>query len=213
MVKRDSLESKNNILKAAERLFAEKGFDGTRVDDIAAEAGVNKALIYYYFKSKDEILEVLFDNLISEAKTVVNSTLEHMPDMGIEENYKRLITMYLSFATEKKNIIKIALAESLKSGSKKPIILTLGEILVEAETANIRKAYESKGIKYERDVESNRVIEFFTGFMPIIAYSVFQGDWQKNYNMTIEAFTEEFINAYKISHLASHFIRSGHDKK
>ena len=67
MNKRDAAETKARILSAAEILFSEVGFDKARVDDIAKEAGVNKALIYYYFESKDEILETLFSSLVEDA--------------------------------------------------------------------------------------------------------------------------------------------------
>ena len=49
MEKKDVVGSKERILAASEQIFAEVGFDGARVDDIALKAGVNKALIYYYF--------------------------------------------------------------------------------------------------------------------------------------------------------------------
>jgi TetR/AcrR family transcriptional regulator len=45
-------KARERILKAAKEIFSEKGFDGARMDPIAQTAGVNKALIYYYFKSK-----------------------------------------------------------------------------------------------------------------------------------------------------------------
>ena len=45
-------KTRQKILDAAERLFADQGFDATSVESIAAAAGVNKALIYYYFKDK-----------------------------------------------------------------------------------------------------------------------------------------------------------------
>ena len=61
---RDSVETRARILKTAERIFSEEGFDGARVDTIAKEAGVNKALIYYYFKSKEEILETILSGLL-----------------------------------------------------------------------------------------------------------------------------------------------------
>ena len=51
------LDSRERILDAARSEFAEKGFDGARVDEIAKRADVNKALIYYYFKGKDELLK------------------------------------------------------------------------------------------------------------------------------------------------------------
>ena len=48
------------IIDAAEKLFADKGFEGTSVRDIADEAGVNVAMISYYFGSKEKLLEALF---------------------------------------------------------------------------------------------------------------------------------------------------------
>lgn len=50
-----------DILLAAERLFATKGFDGTSVRDIAQEANVNVAMINYYFGSKDKLLDTFFE--------------------------------------------------------------------------------------------------------------------------------------------------------
>jgi AcrR family transcriptional regulator len=50
-----------DILFAAERLFATKGFDGTSVRDIAHEANVNVAMINYYFGSKDKLLDTFFE--------------------------------------------------------------------------------------------------------------------------------------------------------
>jgi len=47
-------------MESAEKLFAEKGFDGTSVRDISEEAGVNLAMISYYFGSKEKLMERLF---------------------------------------------------------------------------------------------------------------------------------------------------------
>ena len=47
--------TKSLILDAAKKEFAEKGFDGARIDQIAATANVNKQLIYYYFDNKDTL--------------------------------------------------------------------------------------------------------------------------------------------------------------
>ncbi|HAT92262.1 MAG TPA: TetR/AcrR family transcriptional regulator [Sphingobacterium sp.] len=54
-------EKQIDILLAAERLFATKGFDGTSVRDIANEANVNVAMINYYFGSKDKLLDTFFE--------------------------------------------------------------------------------------------------------------------------------------------------------
>ena len=53
-------DNKARILEAAAAEFAERGFDGARGDSIALRAGVNKALIYYYYSNKEELLDLLF---------------------------------------------------------------------------------------------------------------------------------------------------------
>ncbi len=54
-------ESRAKILAAAERAFARDSLAGARTDAIAAEAGVNKALLYYYFKSKERLYEAVIE--------------------------------------------------------------------------------------------------------------------------------------------------------
>ena len=49
------------ILDAAIKVFAEKGYHGSRVSDIASEAGIAYGLVYHYFKNKDEILATIFE--------------------------------------------------------------------------------------------------------------------------------------------------------
>jgi len=53
-------EKQSAIICVAERLFSAKGFDGTSVRDIAQEAGVNVAMISYYFGSKEKLMEAVF---------------------------------------------------------------------------------------------------------------------------------------------------------
>jgi AcrR family transcriptional regulator len=55
------MDKRTQILSAAEQLFAEKGFEGTTVRDIAHMAGVNLAMISYYFGSKEKLFEALVE--------------------------------------------------------------------------------------------------------------------------------------------------------
>jgi TetR/AcrR family fatty acid metabolism transcriptional regulator len=59
-------EKRRQILEAAVRVFARRGFHGARVGDIAEEAGVAHGLLYHYFSSKDEVLQVVFRENWSE---------------------------------------------------------------------------------------------------------------------------------------------------
>jgi AcrR family transcriptional regulator len=53
-------DKRRQLLDAAVRVFARKGYHASRVGDIAEEAGVAHGLLYHYFKSKDEVLEAVF---------------------------------------------------------------------------------------------------------------------------------------------------------
>lgn len=58
----------NEIKNAAIRVYASKGFLGTQMEDIAKEAGLAKGLLYYYFKSKNELFQNVFLELLDKAK-------------------------------------------------------------------------------------------------------------------------------------------------
>jgi len=58
----EKVDKRAHILTVAEQLFAEKGFDGTSVRDIAQLANVNLAMISYYFGSKEKLLEALIED-------------------------------------------------------------------------------------------------------------------------------------------------------
>ena len=53
-------DRRRDLVDAAARVFARKGFHASRVGDIAEEAGVAHGLLYHYFRSKDEVLETIF---------------------------------------------------------------------------------------------------------------------------------------------------------
>ncbi|WP_107948084.1 TetR/AcrR family transcriptional regulator [Lysinibacillus parviboronicapiens] len=60
---RNREETFKKILETAYVMFSEKGFDKTSLSMIAAEVGISKPAIYYYFTSKDELIEYLFDEI------------------------------------------------------------------------------------------------------------------------------------------------------
>jgi TetR/AcrR family transcriptional regulator, fatty acid metabolism regulator protein len=56
----EAVDKRSRILEAAVRVFARQGFDGTRMADVAREAGVAYGLVYHYFGSKDAVLQAVF---------------------------------------------------------------------------------------------------------------------------------------------------------
>ena len=70
---------KKELLKIAYRMFIEKGYDNTSIDEIIAEAGIAKGTYYYHFPSKEATLEAVIEMMISEeaerAKAVVSAPI------------------------------------------------------------------------------------------------------------------------------------------
>lgn len=64
------------IIKAAQQLFGDPGFDATKIDDIAANAGVAKGAVYHHFKNKNEIFEAVFDQVSSEIVAAMVNDIE-----------------------------------------------------------------------------------------------------------------------------------------
>ena len=75
------------IMEAAEELFAEKGFDGTSVRDVAKDAGVNLAMISYYFGSKEKLMESLFKYRGESIKLQLESMIENKELSSLEKVY------------------------------------------------------------------------------------------------------------------------------
>lgn len=62
MVKEQDQKTQEIILEAARKVFIRDGFDGARMQDIANVAGINKALLHYYFKNKESLFNLVFED-------------------------------------------------------------------------------------------------------------------------------------------------------
>lgn len=204
MSTRNAEKTKARILSVAQQMFAELGFDKARVDGIAEKANVNKALIYYYFKSKQDILDTLISSFIEETKQVVIKSTEGTPDIVEDGQYQRIMDIYINYFIEKRNILKIIMAESVKASSETPVIMQLGEIIGNAEIENIRKSFEEKGLSYPAEKQELLVMEFFTGLMPFITFALYKEAWVKHFNVNERTLHENFHKAFKNTNFAAH---------
>ena len=100
------------IMETAEVLFAEKGFNGTSVRDIAEKAHVNLAMISYYFGSKDKLLESLFDYRGEHVKLKLESMVEDKT-LGSFEKLDLLIDHYIEKIMTQQCFSRIMLREQV----------------------------------------------------------------------------------------------------
>ena len=88
------MDKRSQILSAAEELFADKGFDGTSVRDIAHTAGVNLAMISYYFGSKEKLFESLVEYRSGYTAGVIEEMARDEQTEPMEKMFK-LIDFYV----------------------------------------------------------------------------------------------------------------------
>ena len=91
-LKKDNTEEK--ILTAAQTVFLKKGMDGSRMQEIADEARINKALLHYYFRTKQNLFEAIFKKVFK--KTFPNIGKFMLSDLPIEEKLGTFIEKYIS---------------------------------------------------------------------------------------------------------------------
>lgn len=87
----DSTEQK--IFDAAHEIFSQKGMDGAKMQEIADRAGINKALLHYYYRSKDKLYEMVARAILTKAVSAVRDVLEK--DLPLEEKIRRFIETYI----------------------------------------------------------------------------------------------------------------------
>jgi len=86
--------TEQKILDAARKVFIAKGMAGARMQDIADEAGINKAMLHYYFRSKEKLFETIFKELSIEFLPRVNAIFES--DLSLFEKIEVFCSEYIS---------------------------------------------------------------------------------------------------------------------
>ena len=95
-------ERRNEIIETAGKLFEEKGYEKTQVQDIVNEIGVAKGLFYYYFKSKDEVMEELADRYADAIIDAVNKLIDK--DIATFDKINRIFQIFIDSAEKKSGI-------------------------------------------------------------------------------------------------------------
>lgn len=88
----DSTEQK--IFDAAHEIFTQKGMDGTKMQEIADLAGINKALLHYYYRTKEKLFEAVAKAVIGTAVPVIRQLFEG--EQPLQEKIRYFVDFYIS---------------------------------------------------------------------------------------------------------------------
>ena len=209
--------AKGRILEVAAEMFSQKGFAATRVDKIALEAGVNKALIYYYFPSKEAILDDLIESFFDRLSAAGMSFVEQSVLKFIQEGRMDIMEGRLEFSSEgdlmaflgdtkeyyekimdellgQRQTLRIIMLESLSGGKHKSELFRYYK-MSEGKLGNplfMAISNADADFKYGDVVVFNK---FFFSTMPLISFVVFCDDYAKISGQDAAALKQYYINS------------------
>ena len=112
--KTDDPEARAKILAAAEALFAEHGFAGVGIRQIAAAAGVNGAMIHYYFGNKESLYRAIIENAASTVRGLIAEAISSATTL--EERLTRFVKAYAGYLFGHPHLARILSREMLAGG-------------------------------------------------------------------------------------------------
>jgi AcrR family transcriptional regulator len=193
-------ETKKKILAVAEELFSEKGFDGTSV-------GINKGLIYYHFKNKNDIMISLFLNVIEELSEYLEKNSTRSGGSSLSIDTKEKIRQEIRFLEKRKRILSVIVMEALKSEDKENFLLKCAQMHLNHEIEEIGGMERPMATGFS-DEHEFLVYEFFTGFVPIIFFVVMKEKWCRFYGCDGDRLLDQFLDSFERTHLAAHMMRT-----
>ena len=178
------------IIASAEALFASKGFDGTSVRDIAEAAGINIAMISYYFGSKEKLMEALFVQRTDHIKMKVETLLKD-DSLSPFKKLNELIDGHISKAVDMQLFYKIMVTEHLVN--KNPFItdalIQLTKRNIEVVTTLITDG-EKKGV-FKKGADVFMLMNTLIGTVShTVMNQAFYREYYRQTEMPDEAFKE-----------------------
>ena len=193
MAKERSTEDK--IVSAAKKVFINKGLDGARMQEIADEAGINKALLHYYFRTKNKLFEKVFAIVFKDVLVVLEQAVYN--ELNFEQFVEKFITQYIKLLKNKPFIPQFVLHELNRKPDRIVEQVQNKSVIKQKLFDMIERAVEDKIIRPVQPVHliTNILAMCIFPFVarPIITGFALDGD-PKKYKTFIEERPEEVVN-------------------
>lgn len=192
-------EKQMQIIQIAEKLFADKGFDGTSVRDIADEAGINVAMISYYFGSKEKLLTAIFEERIGNIKMRVETLIKD-DSIAPLQKVNMLVDEHIERVTQKECFYRLMVTEQLLR--KNPDVINVARQLKvrNAEVVNeLIKDGQKKGV-FKKKVD---VVIMLNTMVGTVWQTMMSKEYYREFNK-LQSLTDEEFNALVKRKLSIH---------
>ena len=142
---------REEIILAARRVFFENGFERSKMEDIASQAGIGKGTIYGYFSSKEELFETMICHNINEYKARlldISSSSESFP-----EKIRSLLNYHYDFLSENLDIFDLINKGNMISEPIRKHLIREQEDFLNILDIMLKKAIENKELRDDIDNE------------------------------------------------------------
>ncbi len=157
-------QTEDKIFEAAKEIFIKKGMDGTRMQDIADQAGINKSLLHYYYRSKERLFNAVFDKVAAKIVMMFAPVFEE--NMTLEEKIRFFYKEHISFMQKNPGLPAFILNELNRNPSR------VTKLISGFDINKLRNLLE-KHHKEELD-KNNITIENFSQILTsIVSLSIF----------------------------------------
>jgi AcrR family transcriptional regulator len=187
------------LLDSAEMLFSQKGFDGTSVRDIAESAGINTAMISYYFGSKEKLMEEIFERKSLNIREKVDNLLKDDSLDPFQKMYS-LVDEYIDGIFQKRVFHRILLCEQIIN--QNPHIIQLMEKMKTRNSECINdliRLGQKKGL-FKKNID---ILIMTNTLIGTISHSLINMDFYKSYHH-LESLKEEEFDRFLKKKLSAH---------
>jgi AcrR family transcriptional regulator len=182
-----SEQTKTKILAAALNEFSVHGLAGARVDEIARSAGVNKAMIYYHFDSKEDLFRELFQSEMNALQTEVSVLLLHRNANSAAE-MAQAVHELLDYVRSKKELLAILMSEAVQPSIESPLFFQLLDLSFNIGQETVHSSRPGLPVATEPIFD-----ELFTGLLPLIYYVLMCERLSAYYHWDVVTLDERFV--------------------
>ena len=169
--------TKRKIFEIAMKLFSEKGYDATSIEEITATVGVAKGTLYYHFNSKEEI----FNFLVEEGMKLLKNSIEIKTSKceTTKEKIKAIILIQIKGIVKYENMLSIIFSQLYGNESKNKLCQDKVQEYIEVIEKIINEGIEKKEIK-----ECNSKLMAYTIFSLTSSIMMYKKQTEKEYSIT-----------------------------
>lgn len=199
-------QTEDLIAEAAREVFIEKGMAGARMQEIADKAGINKSLLHYYFRSKDKLFNFVFDKIIKQIGSRLNSII--FDGEGVENKVRAFVDLYTNLLLKNPFLPNFVLGELSKNPDGLLDRFLDAKISVKDFIAPMRDSLIKEGYNihpHDFVINTLSMVIFPVAAKPLITKLLFEGD-KKAYKEYIIS-RKESIVVYVMNALEGYRIK------